>query len=60
MPKLRNKRDICLYVMKTVPFMFDTFAPTIKRQLRITRNIKRNRSVFYYMRLKADMLSSDY
>lgn len=60
MPKLRNKRDVCLYVMKTCPFMFDTYSPTIRRTLRNRRSIKRKWSVFSMIRYRCKHLGSDY
>ncbi len=60
MPKLRNKKDICLYIKKEYSFLFESYGPTVKRTLRNRRSMKREWSLFRTLRYKCKMLSFPY
>ena len=60
MPKLRNQKDMSLYLKKTYPYLFETYGPTVKRTLRNRRSGKRSWSLFRIVRYKCKLLACDY
>ena len=58
--RITNKKDICAYVYKMYPYLFENHPGTIRRSLRAKRSMKRkhsNRSEFSIIKEKVFFLS---